>query len=105
MYLDLLVLLIIILLVVFFFKRFSSFVYMIVSLDILYKLLHFLKDNLHINELSTLIDKYIPKSVVDMITNYVGEEGIFYQLLIWFMFFMYLICLFYIIRILVKRKY
>lgn len=104
MYIDLIVLVIIILLVFFFFKRFSSFIYLMSSLDILYRLLHFLADNLKVPELSSLINKYIPENMVGLMSNYVGSDGVIYTILIWFMFFVYAILLFYIIRILIRRK-
>ena len=104
MYIDLIVLVILIIAVIFFFRSFSSFVYLIISLDILYRLLHFISDNVKVAELTALIDKYIPENIVDLISNYIGTNGIFYTILIWFMFVMYCIFLFYTIRILVKRN-
>lgn len=104
MYIDLLFIIVIILAVIFFFKRFSSFVYLICSLDILYRLLHFLADNLKVPELSTLIEKYVPTSIVGVAGNYIGTKNAFYTLVVWAMFFLYCTLLFYIIRILVKRR-
>ena len=102
---DLVLLLLIILAVIFFFKRFSSFIYLMCSLDILYRLLHFLADNLKVPELSTLIRKYIPASIPNAIGNYVGTNSIIYTIALWCMFFIYCALLFYIIRILAKRKF
>ena len=104
MYVDLIILVLLIIAVIFFFRSFSSFVYLIVSLDILYRLLHFISNNLKVEELSALIDKYVPENIVDLISNYIGTNGIFYTILIWFMFAMYCIFLFYTIRILVKKN-
>ena len=105
MYIDLVLLIVIILAVIFFFRRFSSFVYLVCSLDILYRLLHFISDNTGVDELSTLIDKYIPTSVPSMIGNYIGTDNVFYTLVLWCMFILYCFLLFYIIRILSKRRY
>ncbi|MBQ9024132.1 MAG: hypothetical protein IJ105_02790 [Bacilli bacterium] len=104
MYVDLIVFILLIIAVVAFFRRFSSFVYLVISMDILYRLLHFIADNLKVPELTALINKYVPTNVVGLVSNYIGTKGIFYIILIWFMFFMYCIFLFYIIRILVKRN-
>ena len=104
MYIDLIVFILLIIAVVFFFRRFSSFVYLVCAVDILFRLLHFLADNLGVAELTSLINKYIPGSVVSMIGNYVGTTGIIYTIVLWTMFVLYCILLFYIIRILVKRK-
>ena len=104
MYIDLVLFIILIVAVVFFFKRFSSFIYLVCSVDILFRLLHFIADNVSVQELSSLINKYIPGSVIGMIGNYIGTSGIIYVILSWVMFAIYCILLFYIIRILVKRK-
>ena len=104
MLINLIVFIIVVLIIVFFFRRFSSFVYAVCGLDILYRLLHFLINNIHVKELSNLINKYIPESVVAMISKYTGTSGALYTILLWFMFCMYACLLFYIVRILVKRK-
>lgn len=104
MYIDLIILVIIIAIIVFIFRRFSSFVYAICGLDILFRLFHFIADNVHVKELSNLINKFIPGSVVSMIGRYTGTHGLIYLLVMWFMFIMYVFLLFYIIRILIKRK-
>ncbi len=104
MYIDLIVFVILIILVIYFFRRFSSFVYLVCSVDLLFRLLHFLGDNLKVPELQSLIDKYIPTDVVGMISNYFGTSGILYYIILWAMFILYCILLFYIIRILIKRK-
>lgn len=104
MYVDLIVFLVLVIFVIFFFRRFSSFVYLVVSLDILYRLLHFIANNVKVDELTSLINKYVPTDVVGLVSNYIGTKGIFYTLLIWAMFVIYCIFLYYIIRILVKRN-
>lgn len=104
MYVDLIVLAVLIIVVIYFFRSFSSFVYLMCSMDILYRLLHFISDNVKVPELSALIDKYVPNSVVDLLSNYVGTEGILYTIVLWAMFIIYCVFLFYVVRILVKRK-
>lgn len=104
MYIDLIVLILLIAAVIFFFRRFSSFVYMMCALDILYRLLHFLADNLHVPELTALINNYIPSSVVNLLSEYVGTEGLLYAVILWGMFILYCIFFFYIVRILFRRK-
>lgn len=104
MYIDLIVLIILIIAVIYFFRRFSSFVYLMCAMDILYRLLHFISANVKVPELSALIDKYIPVSLLGMFGNYVGTEGIVFLIIKWAIFVLYCIFLFYIIRILVRRK-
>ena len=104
MYIDLIVLIVLIIAVVYFFRSFSSFVYLMCSMDILYRLLHFISENVNVPELSALIDKYIPYNMVDMFSNYIGAEGIIYTIITWAMFAIYCVFLFYVVRILVRRK-
>lgn len=104
MYVDIILLILIIVAVIFFFKRFSSFIYLVCSLDLLYRLLHFVADNVSVPELTSLINKYIPTSVPGIFANYFGEASIIYTAALWIMFIIYCILLFYIVRILVKRK-
>ena len=87
MYIDLIVLILLIVAVIFFFRRFSSFVYMMCALDIIYRLLHFLAS-----------------SIVDLLSEYVGTEGLLYTVVLWGMFILYCIFVFYVIRILFRRK-
>lgn len=104
MYIDLIVLILLIIAVVFFFRSFSSFIYLMVSLDIVYRLLHFIANNVKVPELTALINKYVPTDMVGLISNYVGKSGIFYTILIWFMFVVYCIFLFYLVKSLVKKN-
>ena len=104
MYIDLILFVLLIIAVVFFFKRFSSFVYLVCAVDILFRLLHFIADNVKVAELTSLINKYGPGSVAGMVGNYVGTTGLIYTIVIWAMFVLYCILLFYIVRILFKRK-
>ena len=104
MYIDLIVFILIIIAVVAFFRSFSSFVYLVVSLDILYRLLHFVADNVKVPELTSLINKYIPTDVVGLVSKYVGTSGIIYTILIWLVFIIYCVFLFYLVRMLVKRN-
>ena len=104
MYIDIIFVILLIVAVLFYFRRFSSFVYLMCSIDILYRLLPFISDNVPVKELSSLIDKYIPTSLLGMFGNYVGTENIIFLIIKWAIFILYCIFLFYIIRILVRRK-
>ena len=104
MYIDLLFIIILVVAVLFYFRRFSSFVYLMCSIDILYRLLHFIADNIPVPELSNLINKYVPTSLLGMFGNYVGTENIVFVIIKWAIFVLYSILLFYIVRIIVRRK-
>lgn len=104
MYIDLLFIIILVVAVLFYFRRFSSFIYLMCSIDILYRLLHFIADNIPVPELSNLINKYIPTSLLGMFGNYIGTENIVFTIIKWAIFVLYSILLFYIVRIIVRRK-
>lgn len=102
MYWDLIVLLLLVVAVVLFFKRFSSSVYLIAIIDIFLRLLTFVSNNLGVPELSSLIDKYFPTSMMGIINRY--SNGIINTVLMWCLFVIYCIFLFYITRTFWKRK-
>ena len=104
MYIDLIIFVLLIIAVIAFFKDFQSVIYLIVAVDILYRLLHFIANNVNVEELTVLIYKYIPSSVPNMIGNYVGLSNTFYTIITWVMFLIYAIFLGFTIRAIVKRK-
>ena len=90
MYIDLVVVIILLLLVLFFFRRFSSFVYAVAIIDIFFRIVTFLKDNVPVPELKVLIEKY--------------SSGIFYTILMWIFVFIYMCFLFYVTRTFIHKK-
>ena len=90
MYIDLVVVIILLLLVLFFFRRFSSFVYAVAIIDIFFRIVTFLKDNVPVPELKVLIGKY--------------SSGIFYTILMWIFVFIYMCFLFYVTRTFIHKK-
>lgn len=99
---DLVILVVLIGVVIFFFKRFSSFVYFIVIVDIFLRLLHTIVVHLQIAELTSFVGNYIPSSIPAIINAYSSE--IFNTLLIWGYIILYVIFEFYVIRIFFKKK-
>lgn len=102
MYIDLVVVIILLLLVLFFFRRFSSFVYAVAIIDIFFRIVTFLKDNVPVPELKVLIEKYFPNSVAAIIGKY--SSGIFYTILMWIFVFIYMCFLFYVTRTFIHKK-
>lgn len=100
---DLAIFLILMALVIFFFKKFSSFVYFVAIVEILLRILTFIKNN-SVPELKTLIDKYIPENVLDIVDNYVKTDNIIFIIISWLFVIVMGIFLFYTIRIFFKKK-
>ena len=102
MYIDLIVLIVLILVVVMFFRRFSSFVYFIAIVDILLRILTFIRDNIGLPDVSALIAKYVPESVLAIIDKY--TDGIIYTILAWAFVIIMIIFESYIIKFFIKKK-
>lgn len=102
MYIDLIVLIILVLIVVMFFKRFSSFVFFMAIIDILLRILTFIKNNIGLPDVSALIGKYVPESIFDIINKY--SAGTVNLILKWAFVIIMIIFLSYIIKIFMKKK-
>lgn len=102
MYIDLVVLIVLILVVVMFFKRFSSFVYFIAILDIMLRILTFIRNNIGLPDVSALIAKYIPESILAIIAKY--ADGVVYTVLAWAFVILMIIFESYIIKFFIKKK-
>lgn len=84
------------------FRRFSRFVYYIGIVDIFLKLLDYIANNVPITFLTNFINKYFPNSVASIIRSY--TTGIFTTVLIWGLVIIYVILLFYLLKIFLKKK-
>lgn len=99
---DLIVIIVLIIAVVLFFRKFNSFVYFIAILDMLLRILTFIKNNIGLSEISNLIGRYIPSSIPALIDKY--TNGIVYTIVIWAFVIIMIIFLGYTIRIFWKKK-
>lgn len=102
MYIDLIVLIILILVVVMFFKRFSSFVFFMAIIDIFLRIMTFIKNNIGVNDISYIIGKYLPESIMHIIHKY--TNGIVSTVLDWCFVIIMIIFLSYIVKIFIKKK-
>lgn len=102
MYIDVVVLVILMIIVIMFFKRFSSFVFFMAIVDILLRILTFIKNNIGLPDVSALIGKYVPASIPAIIDKYCN--GIINTILQWA--FVIIMCIFlsYIIKIFIHKK-
>ncbi len=102
MYIDVIVLLVLIFIVIMFFKRFSSFVFFMAIIDIFLRILAFIKHNINLKDVSSIIDKYLPESISDIINKY--SSGIINTVLQWAFVVIMIIFLSYIVKIFFKKK-
>ena len=99
---DVALLIILIIAGVCFFRKLDSSVYYIASLDIFFRILAFIKDNLKIEEVSKFVEKYIPESIPGVIRKY--TDGALTDVLLWLYVIMFGIFLFYTVKILWKKR-
>lgn len=104
MYIDLIVLAIVILIVVMFFKRFSSFVFLMAIIEIFLRIMAFIKYNCGLKDVASLIGKYLPESILNIIDKYTGNWGIFNDIFRWCFVIIMMIFLSYIIKIFINKK-
>ncbi|MBP3766648.1 MAG: hypothetical protein J6G98_05655 [Bacilli bacterium] len=99
---DLIILLVLIAIIVIVRKEFKSFIYSLGVIEIFFRVLHFIANNLGIVELSKFIRAYIPSSIISIFAHY--SNGLFYDILVWiFVIFMGVLD-YYLFKYLIKRK-
>ncbi len=102
MYIDIIVLVVIIIALVMYFKHFSAFVFSIAIIDILLRILNFIKLNVGLKDLNTFLNKYFPASIPDIIDKYTnGDISI---ILKWIFVIIMIFFLYYVIKIWIKKK-
>ena len=99
---DVVLLIILIVAGICFFRRLDASVYFIASLDIFFRILTFVKNNLGVEELSKFISKYFPESIPAIIEKY--TDGVVTTILLWIYVLMFTVFLFYTVRILWKKR-
>lgn len=95
---DVVILIVLLVAGICYFRELDSSVYYIASVDIFFRILTFIRDNLKIEE----IRKYFPESIPSIIYKY--TDGVFSDILIWIYVIMFGIFLFYTVKILWKKR-
>lgn len=99
---DLIIIIVLLVLAVIFFRDFKSFIYGLGIIEIFLRILTFIKHNIGIKEVSNIIGKYMPESIISIIGKY--STGLLYTVLIW-LFLISMICfLVYLLKYFFKRK-
>lgn len=102
MYIDIAVFILIVLAIIMYFKNFSSFVFSIAILDILLRILNFIKLNVGLPDLKKLLDRYFPDSVFGIIDKY--TKGDINIILKWLFVIIMIFFLYYVIKTWLKKK-
>jgi hypothetical protein len=102
MYIDLIILVLIIGVVFFFFRKFSSVLYAIFIFDLVLRGLTYIKEIIHLKDLQSVIDKYIPESIPNIIDKY--SSGVFYTILMWVYIILLFVFVGYLVRTFIKKR-
>lgn len=102
MYVDLIIIGLILVISSLVYKRFQFFVFTFAIIDLVLKVLYFLKSNVSLGGISTFVDSYLPSGFVGLINKYTtGGVNLLFN---WLYIGIYIIFIFYLIKILVKKK-
>lgn len=99
---DLIVLFVILVLIIIFFRDTKSLIYGLGIIEIFLKILTFIKHNIGISQVSNLIDKYMPESILNILAKY--SNGLFYTILTWCFIICMIWFLIYLVRYFFKGK-
>ncbi|MFV0249923.1 MAG: hypothetical protein ACK5HP_02675 [Bacilli bacterium] len=99
---DLIILLLLMVAVIFFFRNFRAFVFFLASIEIIFHILTYIKLHIGVAEVTTLIDKYIPESILAILSQY--TSGLFYDILAWLFLACFIVFEINVIKILFKKK-
>ena len=102
MYIDVIVLVIILVIAGISFKKYYHFAFTVGAIDITLRIANFIKLNTPLSKITIFMNKYFPSSIFSIIDNYI--KGILNTALKWIFVVIMITFLYYIIRILVRKK-
>ena len=98
---ELIIIFILLVVVMFIFKKFDSFVYSVAAIDIFFRIVHFLKNNIASPELQKFVTNNFPASIPSLIDKH--TVGIFNEVLMWVYVINFIILEIYIIKALIDE--
>ena len=102
MYVDLIILIALLAFVFVYSKKFQTYIYGIAAIDIFFRELTFLKNNIPISGIKGQLSKYVPSSIPSIIDKY--TSGTVSILLIWIYVIVMAMLLYFIVKLFIKRK-
>lgn len=99
---DMLIFILLMLLAFAILRRVDSLIYFIGVVDISLRIIHYLKVQIPVSEVSNFVNKYIPASIPSMIAKY--STGIFYEILMWVYVIAMIIFVVYLIRSMFNKR-
>ena len=101
-FMDLIIILVLIIITIIFFRRFSNVVYIICIIDIFLRIISKIEVLLGIKEISNLVNRYLPDSLLAVINSY--SSGIINTILVWLYVGIYVIFLYYVVCTFFRKK-
>ena len=102
MYIDLVVTIGLIIFVIIYSKKFQTYIFGLSIIDIFFRVLEFLKNNIPISGVKGELSKYVPESIPSVIYKY--TDGTISYLLVWTYVVIMIIFLYYTAKIFIKRR-
>lgn len=99
---DLVILLLFIVIVIFLYKDVKFVVYLLAILEIFFRLMHYLGDNLPFININPFVNKYIPVSMLSVVEKY--TNGVVCDLVSWIVIIGFIAFLFYITEYFFRKK-
>lgn len=102
MYIDLVVLILLIVGIIMYTRNFSSFVFITAIIDILLRILFFIRTHVGLPDFNNFISRYFPESMFALFDKY--TKGDINIILKWIFVIIMIFFLYYIVRIWLKKK-
>lgn len=99
---DLVILILLIIAIVVAYKDVKFVVYLVGILEIFFRLIHYIGDNLPLININPFVNRYIPVSIFSVIGKY--TNGIVYDIFSWVLVATFVMFLFYLVKYLIKKK-
>lgn len=99
---DLIIIIILIVGVIILYKDIKFVTYLIGILEIFFRLIHYIGDNIPILQINPFINKYIPSSLFSVISKY--TQGPVEIIISWLLVAVFVMFLIYLIKYLIKKK-
>jgi len=99
---DLALVVILLLVVLFFFRDIKWVTYLLGTIELFLRLLHWFGDHIGLPELNNVIDLYLPTSLFSLIGKY--TNGLIYELLCWVLFGFLFFWLIYLVKYFFGKK-
>ena len=101
MYIDLIICILLLVIMLVWFKKFDSYIYAFGILDILLRILYFIKTHIDLAVLNKILG-YLPSSISGLVMKY--TSGTVETILLWVVVVLYILFVYHIIKFFAKKR-